>query len=103
MCRDEEPGMARAMAARLAQDMSSSPGAGIPGSAALDSQPVAMRATVNIGKMELELLRTSNEVSVPDAACHGAATAAMCVQCMVLSPTALWRSLWPCAPFICLC
>ena len=54
--------MARAMAARLAQDMSAPASEGGSGSvAALGSQPVAMRITINIGKTELELLRTSNE------------------------------------------
>lgn len=64
--------MARAMATRFAQDMSSSPaGNGSlatprqSGTAAVGSQPVAMRVTVNIGKTELELLRTANQVPIP--------------------------------------
>ena len=64
--------MARGMAARLAQEMRT-PGAAspAPGTGTAGSEPAALRLTVNIGKTELELLRTSNEVlSVPKCRTH---------------------------------
>ena len=65
--REEETGRGMAVANRLAQNLRSSAPAGeeppVEGGPGADhSHTPAMRITINIGRTELELLRTTNEV-----------------------------------------